>query len=102
MIKKCIAVFALMACALPASAEDPQLICFGNEPSWGIEFAGPSSARLILPDQRPMYYRGSETRLDFLKEGLGAGKPQVAGAATSWLSCAKRPAATPCPTSSIP
>ena len=77
MIKTCIAVLALMASALPASAEDPQLICFGNEPSWGLEFAGRSSARLILPDQRPMYYRGSETRLDFLKERAWRGK--VAG-----------------------
>ncbi len=77
MIRTCIAVLALMASALPASAEDPQLICFGNEPSWGLEFAGRSSARLILPDQRPMYYRGSETRLDFLKERAWRGK--VAG-----------------------
>ena len=77
MIKTCIAVFALLASALPASAEEPQLICFGSEPSWGLEFSGRSSARLLLPDQRPMYYRGSETRLDFLKESAWRGK--VAG-----------------------
>ena len=74
MIKTCIAVFALLASALPASAEDPQLICFGNEPSWGLEFSGRSSARLLLPDQRPVYFRGSETRLDFLKESAWRGK----------------------------
>ena len=74
MIKTCIAVFALLASALPASAEDPQLICFGSEPSWGLEFSGRSSARLLLPDQRPVYFRGSETRLDALKESAWRGK----------------------------
>ncbi len=77
MMKACIAVLALMASALPASAEDPQLTCFGNEPSWGLEFAGRGSARLVLPDLRPVYFRGSETRLDFLKERAWRGK--VAG-----------------------
>jgi len=74
MIKTCIAMFTLLASALPASAEDPQLICFGNEPSWGLEFSGRSSARLLLPDQRPVYFRGSETRLDALKESAWRGK----------------------------
>ena len=74
MIKTCIAAFALMASALPASAVEPQLICFGNEPSWGLEFSGRGSARLVLPDQRPVYYRGSETRLDVLKERAWRGK----------------------------
>ena len=74
MIKTCIAVFALLASALPACAEDPQLICFGSEPSWGLEFSGRSSARLLLPDQRPVYFRGSETRLDALKESAWRGK----------------------------
>lgn len=74
MIKTWIAVLALLASALPARAEEPQLICFGNEPSWGLEFAGPGSARLLLPDQRPLHFRGSETRLDFLKERAWRGK----------------------------
>ncbi len=75
MIKTCIAVFVLLASALSAAAaEEPHLICFGNEPSWGLEFAGPSSARLLLPDQRPVYFRGSETRLDALKERAWRGK----------------------------
>ena len=69
-----IAVFALLASALPASAADPHLMCFGNEPSWGLEFAGARSARLVLPDQHPMYYRGSETRLDHLKESAWRGR----------------------------
>jgi heat shock protein HslJ len=77
MIKACIAVLALTACVLPARAEDPQLICFGNEPSWGLEFAGRGSARLVVPDLRPVYFRGSETRLDVLKEWAWRGK--VAG-----------------------
>lgn len=74
MIKTCIAVLALLASALPANAEEPQLICFGNEPSWGLEFSGRSSARLLLPDRRPVYFRGSETRLDALKERAWRGK----------------------------
>ena len=74
MIKTWIAILALLASALPAGAEEPQLICFGNEPSWGLEFAGRSSARLLLPDQRPVHFRGSETRLDFLRERAWRGK----------------------------
>lgn len=69
-----IAVFALLASALPAGAADPHLMCFGNEPSWGLEFSGRGSARLLFPDHRPAYFRGSGTRLDALKESAWRGK----------------------------
>ncbi|MFZ4539019.1 META domain-containing protein [Propionivibrio sp.] len=56
-------------------AAEPQLICFGNEPSWGLQFSEQGRARLLLPEQKPLDYRGRETRLDFLKERAWRGKP---------------------------
>lgn len=58
-----------------AFAAQPQLICFGNEPSWGLQFSERGRAQLLLPEQKPLDYRGRETRLDFLKERAWRGKP---------------------------
>jgi len=56
-------------------AAEPQLICFGNEPSWSLKFGEQGRAQLLLPEQKPLDYRGGETRLDFLKERAWRGKP---------------------------
>jgi heat shock protein HslJ/uncharacterized membrane protein len=61
--------------ALPAAAAEPRLVCFGNEPSWGLRFDGGGRATLSFPDGKPVEYRGSETRLDFLKERAWRGTP---------------------------
>jgi len=68
------ALLALLA-ALPAGAAGPQLVCFGNEPSWSLEFGEPGTARLALPERAPLEYRGGETRLEPLKERAWRGKP---------------------------
>ncbi|MBL0167733.1 MAG: META domain-containing protein [Propionivibrio sp.] len=61
--------------AVAAFAAEPQLICFGNEPSWGLQFSEGGRAQLLLPEQKPLDYRGRETRLDALKERAWRGKP---------------------------
>ncbi len=47
-----------------AAASEPPLTCFGNEPSWGLHFAGPEAARLLLPDRPSLELKGRETRLE--------------------------------------
>lgn len=66
-------VLLLLAC--PVTAAEPPMICFGNEPSWGLQLTDPRSARLLLPDAPPVEYQGSETRLDFIHERAWRGKP---------------------------
>ena len=61
--------------ASPASAAEPRLVCFGNEPSWSLRFDGGGRATLAFPDGKPVEYRGRETRLDFLKERAWRGSP---------------------------
>jgi heat shock protein HslJ len=58
-----------------AFSAEPQLICFGNEPSWSLQFSERGRAKLLLPEQKSLDYRGRETRLDFLKEWAWRGKP---------------------------
>jgi heat shock protein HslJ len=69
----------LLLSAFPAAAADPPMICFGNEPSWGLHFADAGNARLQLPDAPPVEYRGSATRLDFIHEQAWRGKPATGG-----------------------
>lgn len=78
MLKTCVRTLLLMAAVLApvySFAAQPQLICFGNEPSWGLQFGAGGRAQLLLPEQKPLDYRGRETRLDFLKERAWRGKP---------------------------
>ena len=58
-----------------AVAAGPQLICFGNEPSWSLRFSERGRAELMLPERKPIDYRGRETRLEALKERAWRGKP---------------------------
>jgi len=73
-----IAALALgvLAC-LPAAAAAQSVTCFGNEPSWSVVFEGPSAARLLLPDQPEVEYRGAETRLVMLHERVWRGAPSA-------------------------
>jgi heat shock protein HslJ len=69
----------LLLSAFNAAAAEPPMICFGNEPSWGLHFTAPGAARLVLPDAAPVEYRGSETRLDAIHERTWRGKPASGG-----------------------
>jgi len=72
-------LFVLFLSAFPVLAAEPPMICFGNEPSWGLEFTDPGRARLLLPDTPPVAYKGSETRLDVFHERAWRGKPETGG-----------------------
>ena len=69
-------LFVGLLLAFPAAAAaEPPMICFGNEPSWGLEFTDPGRARLLLPDAPAVAYQGRETRLDVIRERVWRGKP---------------------------
>jgi heat shock protein HslJ len=72
-------LFVLFLSAFPVLAAEPPVICFGNEPSWSLQFTDPGGARLLLPDARPVKYQGSETRLDVIHERAWRGKPATGG-----------------------
>jgi heat shock protein HslJ len=73
------ALMAVLLLSFPAAAAEPRMTCFGNEPSWGLQFTGPGTARLLMLDAPPVAYLGSETRLDFLRERAWRGKPAAGG-----------------------
>jgi uncharacterized membrane protein len=78
MFKVCMRIVVLLASVFPvisAFAAEQQLLCFGNEPSWSLQFSERDRARLMLPDRKPAEYRGRETRLEPLKEQAWRGKP---------------------------
>ena len=78
MFKICMRVVLLLASVAPvisAFAEEPQLICFGNEPSWSLQFNEGGRAQLMQPDQKSAEYRGREIRLKPMKEQAWRGKP---------------------------
>ena len=49
----------LLLLAFPVAAAEPRMICFGNEPSWGLHFSERGGARLELPDARPSRIRAA-------------------------------------------
>ncbi|MCM8614061.1 META domain-containing protein [Accumulibacter sp.] len=65
----------LVACSLPVRATEASLICFGNEPSWGLSFTANGRARLELADRGAVEYRGRETGLAAPKERAWRGRP---------------------------
>jgi heat shock protein HslJ len=81
----------VLAAVRPALAVDPPLVCFGNEPSWSLALETPGEARLALPDETPVEYRGSATGIEHLRERVWRGHP--AGAAGSDLVAFLREAA---------
>ena len=68
------AIGAVLFSAGAATAAEPPLMCFGNEPSWGLALDAPGKARLLLPDAPAAEYRGTETRLEHLRERIWRGR----------------------------
>ena len=83
MKKWSLAIGIVLASVLPAVAADPPLMCFGNEPSWGLALEQPGTAQLRLPDAPPAEYQGTDTRLEPLRERVWRGR--LAGGAGSDL-----------------
>jgi len=72
-------VGVLLLAGAPAPAAAQALTCFGNEPSWSVRLHGAGdAARLALPDEAPVEYRGASTELAALHERAWRGRP-VAG-----------------------
>ncbi len=67
------AIGVILVAARAAAAEDPPLVCFGNEPSWSLSLETPDTARLALPDQPPVEYRGGATQIEALRERVWRG-----------------------------
>ncbi|MEE4145147.1 MAG: META domain-containing protein [Halieaceae bacterium] len=71
----------LWALAFPAvsMAEDSPLICFGVEPSWGVDLTQAGSAQFTAPGAEPVSYSGAATRNELLKELVWRGVPEAGG-----------------------
>lgn len=72
-----IAVFLVpvLLAGAPAIAGAPQLTCFGNEPSWSVVLEGAGDgARLALPDEPSIAYRGRASELSALHERAWRGR----------------------------
>jgi uncharacterized membrane protein len=96
------AALVLLAAAGSAASTEPPLICYGNEPSWSLDFEEEGGARLALLGEEAVEYRGSVTRIEPLKErawrgrtASGAGGELVAllreSACSDGMSDLKRP-----------
>jgi len=77
MLKLLVATVCMGAAA--ATASDPGLICFGNEPSWGVNLTAPGTAVFSTPDEAPVAFRGSATRNEVLAESVWRGSSDADG-----------------------
>ena len=78
---------ALCVAGLSVSAEaaEQPLICFGNEPSWGVDLTEPGVARFSSPDGQSAAYRGAAVAHDFLPETLWRGAQTDGRVLVAWL-----------------
>jgi len=70
---------ALACHAGAACAIAPGWICFGNEPSWRLEFHDASRATLASPDAQPIVHDGASRSLPPLREWMWRGRPVDGG-----------------------
>lgn len=75
MLRFGVAVLCVVASSSAATAGESPLVCFGNEPSWSVELTAPGIARVTIPGEEPMTFRGVATRNEVLREGLWRGSP---------------------------
>jgi len=59
-------------------AEEPPLICFGNEPFWSLELTEPGTARFSTPDSPSTEYLGAVSTLAPRMETVWRGRPTAA------------------------
>jgi heat shock protein HslJ len=70
---------ALACHAGAACAIAPGWICFGNEPSWSLQFHDASRATLLFPDAQPLDHDGASRSLPSLREWMWRGRPAGGG-----------------------
>lgn len=74
------AALGLLVAASPAAAGEPvPLMCFGNEPSWGLALEHPGEARLDRPDAAPVQFRGAAADVPFAAERIWRGRAETGG-----------------------
>ncbi len=66
-------ILLLSVLVAPSHASAQTLICFGNEPSWGVDLTAPGVAQLTMMSEAPATYKGKGTTLDFLRETMWRG-----------------------------
>ncbi len=76
-----LACHAGVACAIA-----PGWICFGNEPSWSLQFRDASRATLAFPDARPVDHDGATRGLPPLREWMWRGRPAGGGEAVAFVA----------------
>lgn len=69
-----LALFVLAAPMTTPMAQEQPLICFGNEPFWGLDLAEEGKARFSTPDSAAVDYLGSANWLSPRKEGVWRGQ----------------------------
>ena len=69
----CLLVAAAAAAQPTEASASAASLCFGNEPSWSLDFSTPGEARLTLADAEAAVYRGRETRNEPLQESVWRG-----------------------------
>ncbi len=74
-MRRAAALALVLAGGLSAAAQDPPLMCFGNEPSWSLSLEKPGVARLTMPDEPVAEFQGTDTRLEHLRERVWRGRP---------------------------
>jgi heat shock protein HslJ len=80
----CVAVIALGLSGVAAAEERP-LVCFGNEPSWSVDLADATVARLSFPGEEALPFKGKAVRHGFLHETLWRGSRSGSGDLVVWL-----------------
>lgn len=68
------ALVFFLAAPISSMAAEERLICFGNEPSWGLHFSEGGAARFVAQDKPSVMYLGAETRIEPRKESAWRGK----------------------------
>jgi len=68
-------VLGVLSAAWAGAADERPLICFGNEPSWGVDLTVAGSARVMLPGEEPVTYKGVAVRSEPRGEWLWRGTP---------------------------
>ena len=69
-----LALVVLVAAVTASIAQEPPLICFGNEPFWRLDLIETGKARFSTPDSQAVDYLGAANTLVLRKESIWRGQ----------------------------